>query len=467
MKDAFEEMGEWWLPKEPDKRVPGKLSWHPEKGAKLDLNGQLSVQFGGEPQSVFGQLRTLPPITLVDALVTGLQPSATGLNTTEIVANRIVRNFWSRDMDREPIVSLCVELTGLRAWMGGSCISKRREDRSDIIRFDRPRPILVGESEEFRLKLSCQNHSSQSREEYTLRDVALLTLEGKDGVFEFHAALEVVEEFRAFLAIALDRPVKFLAMRAESPETRPPLPNGHRFPVVGEVMLTQTEFVIEERTLMPWEMLFSLRDLDGRCVEAFSAFNTLYAANPLAVEFYLSSIYGKKGYVNQRFADLSHGLEGLHRILLGGTYMEPARYETDVLPVLTAAIPKDMSADLKASLQKRLEFGNEFSLRKRLKDLAGKYGQGLEPLIGTPKGLSDEIVILRNALAHATLQSKTDREQIIRMAVLSLKLRLLYQAILLREFGLPNDFVHESLRRTNGAQGLAAAAARTGKNSKE
>lgn len=40
--DAVEYIGEWWLPEKPGNIIHGKLSYDPEKGTTLSLDGAFS-----------------------------------------------------------------------------------------------------------------------------------------------------------------------------------------------------------------------------------------------------------------------------------------------------------------------------------------------------------------------------------------------------------------------------------------
>ena len=62
-------------------------------------------------------------------------------------------------------------------------------------------------------------------------------------------------------------------------------------------------------------------------------------------------------------------LEGLHRALFPGNYMDIAQYEP-VKDALTAAIPEGVGSDQRTSLKTRIRYGNEISLGKRLQKLA-------------------------------------------------------------------------------------------------
>jgi hypothetical protein len=89
--------------------------------------------------------------------------------------------------------------------------------------------------------------------------------------------------------------------------------------------------------------------------------------NPVSLA--LSIMASEELWAHVRFLSLVQALEGLHRALFSGTYMDAKQYQ-QVEAALVTAIPEDVSSDHRSALESRIKYGNEIALAKRLKELA-------------------------------------------------------------------------------------------------
>jgi hypothetical protein len=143
-------------------------------------------------------------------------------------------------------------------------------------------------------------------------------------------------------------------------------------------------------------------------------------------------------------------LEGLHRALFAGTYMDDNDYES-VKKTLGDAIPAGLSPDHKDTLRSRIRYGNQISLRKRLDELV----KGLPEEIGTII-LGGEGSVPRNWIDTRNYYTHWDEE--LRGSVLdtqgmynaNVRLRHLLRVLHLNLMGIPPEAVVKSLR--NGSR---------------
>lgn len=88
-----------------------------------------------------------------------------------------------------------------------------------------------------------------------------------------------------------------------------------------------------------------------------------------ALDLYLADDLAGLPWGPERFISKITALEALHRRLFDGRYMDEAEYEKAIESV-RAAIPSALGKDHRQALQSRLRYGNEYSFRRRLKELA-------------------------------------------------------------------------------------------------
>lgn len=107
-----------------------------------------------------------------------------------------------------------------------------------------------------------------------------------------------------------------------------------------------------------------------------------------------------------RYISLLQGLESYHRMVFAGRdrYLDQDEYR-EVYKTVSSAIPSHLEDEHKESLGNRLKFGNEYSLRRRLKGLLIHHKDAASALM-TAFGFKktetwiDTIVKLRNELTH-------------------------------------------------------------------
>lgn len=148
------------------------------------------------------------------------------------------------------------------------------------------------------------------------------------------------------------------------------------------------------------DLLFTLNELDGRVTDVFGAWLIHGDALQSARRLYMAGVYGR-GFLETKFITLSQAAEALHRAVYPNSlYLDDVEYRAHILPQLLAGIPTTLGADHRLSLKKRLEFGNEISLRGRLKTLCDKHAAAMGAVTGKVRPWVDAIVDCRNHLTH-------------------------------------------------------------------
>lgn len=113
------------------------------------------------------------------------------------------------------------------------------------------------------------------------------------------------------------------------------------------------------------------------------------------------SILGSESlWLHVEFLSLMQALEGFHRALYDGNYMQESEY-AEVKSALTSAIPTNVKSDHKDALKSRIRYGNQISLRKRLNELTGNLSPQLQAhIFGTDNGVPRSWIDTRNYYTH-------------------------------------------------------------------
>jgi flagellar motor switch protein FliG len=167
----------------------------------------------------------------------------------------------------------------------------------------------------------------------------------------------------------------------------------------------------------------------------------------------LGSIYNPDQYVQSTFLSLVQAVESFHRRLYDGNYLSKEDYE-NLRKNLAEAIPKDTQKDIKEKLQSMLAWGNEVSLKVRLKRLLEGIDQGnAAQLAGTTdiQEFTKLIVDIRNYLTHYDESKKPAIiENFVEMYNLNRRMRAILTLLILKYLGLAEDQLFLPLKSNLG-----------------
>jgi hypothetical protein len=175
----------------------------------------------------------------------------------------------------------------------------------------------------------------------------------------------------------------------------------------------------------------------------------LFPRVQLPVGLALSTMASDDLWPHVRFLSLLQALEGLHRALLPGNYMEPEQYK-HVEEALVEAIPSDIGKDHRSALKSRFRYGNEISLAKRLKTLAELLPVKLRTRILGSKNVPQSWVDTRNFYTHWDEALRANILSGQAMFDASVRLTIFLRALYLRETGIPSDTLEAVLDGMSG-----------------
>jgi len=161
----------------------------------------------------------------------------------------------------------------------------------------------------------------------------------------------------------------------------------------------------------------------------------------------MATIYEPSPYLEVDFLRAAQAIEAFHRKDQGGTYLTPEEFEA-FTECAKNGIPSSALKATKQALSKKLTYFNEYSLRKRLKELLKYVGPEIRDLIAqNVSQFAAEIVDTRNFLTH---HSREDKAKILRGQDLykaKLKLVALSFVLVLRKLGVESWASKKALTR--------------------
>jgi hypothetical protein len=204
-----------------------------------------------------------------------------------------------------------------------------------------------------------------------------------------------------------------------------------------------------KRELQSHDLLITYKDLQGEFQSVFSKWFELKEELHPIYNLVVSNFYHHP-YLEVDFLNLMHSIEGFHRIRYGGEYVEQEEYEFYLKRINEIIDSEILNKDLKQRLKRMLIYGNEFSLRKRIKDLFSKMDEEtIKILIGNNKksnSFIDKIVNIRNDLTHPNKENVSNLIQIDELSRINHQLKCFAMILLLTTLGVPEKMIAQKLK---------------------
>lgn len=452
ISDTFSCRGFWWTPDAPENRVPGTLSYDPTGERHLELDGLLQQ---GSSKGQIGFLH-LPYIlgetldgkacTLVDAYQTSLLLPSPGLGTTRFSVSQILIGDEHVDPNSKTYESALIALTDLRAWMGRVPFTDQfGPGGASVSTMFTPPPIITIDVAPLQSVISIEAAFGSSMDYYSRTmtyDEFLRMSPKKAQPVEWY--FQTLFRLRILLGLLVGRPVHLKRVQLCTSIEEPGL-SGKPIRHYVDLCRREVGFKQEKEILAP-QMPFPYPMLSDEWPQTLEVwFSRSQSLNTLAGLLFGVSIDPSMP-VEFQFLSLIQGIESYHRTQGDDVYLSKSDYEP-IKKALFEAIPYDVNSDHRDALKKRIEHGNEYSLRKRLQITLQSMPKALAASVtnGNDKFIA-QVVDTRNYLTHRDETEKSEVLDLPGTFDASVSLKMLAEFLLLKEVGMPVDILSKVMR---------------------
>jgi hypothetical protein len=213
-------------------------------------------------------------------------------------------------------------------------------------------------------------------------------------------------------------------------------------------------------------MNFTFRDISDDFEEILEIWEEKYEELKPVFDLYFSALYNPQMYIENKLMTMAHAVESYFRETEDATYLDEKWDDVnqDFIDFMHGDVENLVSegSNLETLKEKHelhsksdflshmangtLEYANEYSLRKMIKELTDKHEDLLEGIEHNPIGKSGLIADTRNYLVHRTEELKesgtTEHKEQIK---LTWSLRLLLEVCILRDLGIEDEHIKERL----------------------
>ncbi|OWK45507.1 HEPN domain-containing protein [Fimbriiglobus ruber] len=462
--DSFEYQGYFWLPATPDRKIPGVVRFA-SSDITLSLLGMLvettlqQLAVVGPPfkaDIILGQAQNGKKLTLYECTQIGTSttiPHGTGSSTLSAGCLLIGKHFGSKaDL---LFHSLSINYLHLEEWLAYKPFPPQDEEKDAagetttyLSRYVVPDKLnypvaslgcdILIDSQMFFGGFA--SFHKESREH-----VALLTVKPA-AKQPFDWFLERIVDLQNLLTLLIGEPTFPKRTVLYGDEIAGP---GFTYREDIQLFFHPAHGKIGER-LHPVKMLAMFPAVSahfGTILDSWFAKRELLEN---VCDLFFGVIYNNYLFLQFRFLGLIQALETYCRRVQGGKYLPEADYEK-IAAALKAALPTTTPQDLRNSLvQGKIKYGNEYSLRKRLRELLCSLEDDTTKLVTPTLGkFCEEVTATRNYLTHYSSELQAQAFKGGDLYAAYLRLRLLVTIVLLKELGLDEKAIRDLLANSH------------------
>ena len=450
--DSFErKKGIWWLPEDPENTYYGALSFDPINGGRLEAmklsnrNGLFNELFFGQKSGeeidiIHGNVHG-SPVTLRICYVINLKYMHSGFSEAQILVNYIYIGHHFDKVEDIVFENLSLSYTHLDEWTDRVYFSEvnppeNRLHTTSYIPFD---PIKI-RLDKCDIEFWGSYYSKRSKTEVSLKNTDSITITLKE---KNH-----FDDYLKFIDFHLPNFLTLATGHANYPfNIRGIISDGR--PSCIYYLIPGYE---DKPRLNSYMMLFTFKDVEAHLETCLS--NWISKSEELwpVYDEYFKHYYSRYIDPKSQFLSYTRALEAYHRNICDGFYLNAEAYK----PIKEKLVKTIGDLNIKESHKDRLkgmvEYGHEFSLRKRIKtlcdDTLSDYKEIIEELLGKSNDFAGKVSETRNDLTHnpkdrpknAILNNEELYKYIRRMQML---LRLCF----LVEMELPPDKIKQLIKR--------------------
>lgn len=464
MLDDREFEGFWWLPSDPENRLPGTLKFSQE-AVRLELLGSFVpgalplTELDHQPR-ILGVTTGQKAITLEGCQSLGVAGGLVGIVTSSYVPNIVLHGLWYEPDEEVRFDEISIRYSDLDTWAMTSGFTfqwfhdAEGKSLSKLdISYTPPPAIEVALDRDTTLKIAFSWTWHGMRVPTT--DVRVTQAASFRVAFATPAsvdeALDFVYHLRNFLSVGVGRPIRVLSVHG----FQNPPPDAEADPLTRlELQRLDVEILYRlvgvpsepARELHPTEMLFTLGDalprLEEICQNWFKRQEVLREV--FARYFYI--VHGQPPDRDHAFESYVRVLETHHRRTAAEAVSAEETQER-VARIVTHVVP-DSDREW---LQDELAFSHEPSLSQRLNHTLSRCATVARNVIGNSRQRTRfmwKVVKTRNYLTHLDPAQKRGAGRGDELLVLVFQLRALVEMTLLLELGFDCEEIDAIFERT-------------------
>ena len=295
------------------------------------------------------------------------------------------------------------------------------------------------------------NFSGDRVKDFNLQQTTFIKFQPDKPIHFTEYLMNYCYHIQNFLSLALQRAINPILITGQI-KNQENVDNGQKFKDISIYHMIR-QFQDSNDTVAPFNVLFLFSDIKENFEEHLKIWFSKFELLKPVYDLYFGTIYNPSMYLEQKFLNFIQALESFHRRLFNDKYVIDEEFE-NIYEQLMNSIPSDINRDFRESLIQKLKYLNEFSLRKRLKEIFNTHKIFLDELIKNPDKFQDDTVNTRNYLIHYDKDLETKAKQGNDLIKLINILNIILEICFLYELEIPEEKIKSLISRTKRYQSL-------------
>jgi hypothetical protein len=437
----FEKIGTWWLLAQPEQKVRGVLKYS-TAGISLALDGSFNSRSTAnkdsdeQGQCVLGVTDDNEQFTLFKTYVNysvGLAPQRDTL-----VALYMLAGEHTEDISTLGIPTAYFTAGNLDKFVDWKPFESKQGEHGDIhFTFKTPRTFeFQVESLDSTIGITCCFCQGGFGMNINLSVTSLFVMSPKmpQGLEWYVSHVWRVCDL---LSLLTDEPTKPNSIWIKLP--------GYGFDICVVCPSWRPRYLADSDS--PYPFLFRHENLEDSFPQIVEKWLTMNDTLKMATHLLRDGRHESGGTIETRFLLLCYAIEAFSRGTSGSEYVSESEYN-QIYEALIAAIPASVKSDLRASLKKRIEFGNEYSLRKRIRTLLDSLEEETVNLVCRNRSdFVEGVVTSRNYLTHYADGLKSTTLTGSALSCAADKLLMLLRILFLKHVGIQEQLLRERISK--------------------
>lgn len=448
--NEFHSDGVFWLPENPENQITGFLKFNPVDGGVLELMQPFDITKTFEEAKDIDSLRidiilgviSGQLVTLYGCYNTGSNWTVPGFLKPSYNIDYIFTGIHFEKEEEIILDTISLTYTHLEDWVSFTGFKRSSDDGEYHYSYKKPDSLSIKVAD-LDISIVYDFNSSISPYEVHLKQDTYIKIEMENGIHFNNILKDICYPIQYFLSLGVGNAVYPLLIRGTNKnykliqaDKNSPLAQIHVFYATK----IPTNYI---KKIDAEEMFFSLNDISDNLGECLINWFEKGKDLKSVYDLYFGTLYNPYMYLEHSFLSLIQAIESYHRRMHDGKYLEDEDYDKVYQSLLEAIPHPPVESDHYQSLKSRIYYGNEYSLRTRLKNLFNDYGDLLNVLIDNKNVFINDVVNLRNYWTHydKSLEEivKKGQERII----LHQKLKFIIEVCFLVELGISFDKIKE------------------------
>lgn len=463
--------GEFWLPSNPDHRVFGDLHIRRDAYSELEVIG--SFKQLQNTQDFYAHLNDSPNYELVcGSTTTGDKLTLVGVDFQSSAGTEILHGSFRvryvllghhfNSVNEVQFNKVAIRFSNIEDWtrMTGFSFNHTFDEESQSQRYIAEYSFPLSQVAETADRVISTyfelNQTKNGINEIILRQNTYINISFSDLKRLDDIVSMDVFYLQNFFGLALGVPVYPIEINGYNDEVTRSV-REHQFLEKIQIFYANKDYT-EVTKIRPFDVLFRLNDVvDNLAIYIGNWFSRYQIIKP-SVDLYSAYLFGgKNGYLEPNFLSICQALEAYHRRVYSCTYIPIEEYDK-LYAAMCSAIPLDLSDEFKVSLREKMKWFNEYSLRKRLKELLQRNWEIYQPYVGILKEFVGAVVDTRNYHTHYGEELEERAKSGSDLIIITEKLRMILEICLLVEMGISDEKIktivdstgrYDYLRRLN------------------